>query len=280
MNTNENKSNIWGNIGKLGVLVTLIWGVIQIFEYFSGENDYKVVASGKISYYEVSPNQKEAFNDYKKFKLITKTLVDNEIPINTSDLNELLKYIEGNNVKYGILKSEYEYNKYSDNNIEEYNEIWTFSIKNNSNKPLEEISLELPFNGYYKVILPNNNIKNGTFSNKVEIGDLKPSYDAIIMCWRNSYSASITDAMYTYDQEKTRFTHKYGWFSIDYPIEATGIYAWFKRNDNIYFFIFIFIITILAIPYLYYMDKQEKKKEKEEEKEITPRKANKIKRKR
>lgn len=289
MNTNENKFNFWGYIGKLGVLVALIWGVIQIFDYFSGEDDYKVVTSGKISYYEVSPNQKKAFNDYKNYKSIIKTLVENKIPINSSDQNELLKCIEENNDRYRTVKDKYEFNlKYSDNtNIEEFNEMWTFSIKNKSNKPLEDISLELPFGGYYKVILPNNNIKNGTFSNKIEIEDLKPSYDAVIMCWRNSYFASINNVRDAHDQEKTRFTHKYGWFSINYPVEATGIYAWNKRNDDIPLFIFIFIsITIIAIPFLYYVDKQEKKKkkaeaeEKEKEKSVVPTKTNNIKRKR
>ena len=50
------------------------------------------------------------------------------------------------------------------------------------------------------------------------------------------------------DEEKSRFTHKNGWFSINYPVEVSGLYAWNKKNNNMpLMFLIIFIIFILII---------------------------------
>jgi hypothetical protein len=62
-------SSFWGYIGKAGVLVALVWGGIQIFNYFFKTGEYEATAKGNHSFYETSPLHNEAYlksAEYKK----------------------------------------------------------------------------------------------------------------------------------------------------------------------------------------------------------------------
>jgi len=123
------------------------------------------------------------------------------------------------------------------------NEMWKFSIKNESNKPFEELSLEVPFDGYCKIEYPNNKVECQKFYNKIEIGVLNPTYVVNVICWRQGYHVLLSES----DENKTRFTHKYGCFPIKYPIYTTkGIYVWIIKNDVIIFYTLFWLIGLLV----------------------------------
>jgi hypothetical protein len=122
--------------------------------------------------------------------------------------------------------------------------MWKFSIKNEGDKPFEELSLEVPFDGFCKIEYPNNKIQCQKFNNKIEIGVLNPTYVVKVICWRQVYSILLSES----DENKTRFTHKYGWYPIKYPIYTTkGIYAWFIKYDFIIFSVFLWLIGFLVL---------------------------------
>lgn len=230
-NSENSKKDIWSYLGKIGMLVALIWGIIQIFNYFSKNKDFDAEVNGNHSFYETSPKHRIAFTNANEYKALVKTIISREGNLKTYELDTLLQKIKSDNksiLHYELRNnlSELGFNEYE----KEYNEIWTFSIKNTGDKPLEELALELPFNGSYKVILPNNVILEGDFKNKILVGELRPSYEANVVVWTSSYS-SYTSTSFE-DEDKSRFTHKFGWFSIKYPVEVKGIYAWNKKYDD------------------------------------------------
>jgi hypothetical protein len=253
-------SSFWGYIGKAGVIVGLIWGGIQIFNYFFKAGEYESVAKGNHSFYETSPLHNEAYLKSTEYKALVRTIIEKEGALKDYNLDTLLLKLKGSNnsnekAYFDMYLHEQGIFAYTN---QEYSSIWTFSIKNTGNKPLEELALELPFDGTYKIILPNNVIKSNSFSNKIEIGELRPSYEANVYCWTKNSRTFTED-----DEEKSRFTHKNGWFSISYPVEVTGVYAWNKKLNDIPLTIGLGILAFLFMIVYAYGEVTGSKKPKE-----------------
>lgn len=243
--TAENKSTnrFWGSLGKAGMLIGLIWGGIQIFSYVFKLDEYEVKVQGKHSFYKTAPILLDGYENSIKYKAIVKTVIESDGSLKNYQLDTLFSEIS-NNFKYYTydvnFRSYYPVKDFSWDG--DYNSAWEFKITNTGNKPLEELALELPFSGYYAVSFPNDVIKSGFFSNKINLGELRPSYEINIICW--------SSANYSYpegDEEKSRFTHKNGWFRIEYPLQASTLDAWNQRNHNLPFLILIFMITFIVI---------------------------------
>jgi len=65
-----------------------------------------------------------------------------------------------------------------------YNSYWTFTLENKANSRIENVTLILPFSGYYEFISEESKtISSGTYENKIDIGNLKPSNVAFIRVW-------------------------------------------------------------------------------------------------
>lgn len=242
----ENKKNIdvWGWIGRIGAIVGIIWGGIQIYTYTIKTDDYDAEAKGLHSFYETSPKYKNAYQKVKDYKALVKSIVSNEGSLKNHELDTLLAKIKKEN-KSSELRKDFEFyslieNRYEDND----SEIWSFSIKNKGIKPFEELALELPFEGTYKVIYPDNYIKEGEFKNKIDIGELRPSYEVKVVCWVESVHSYISFRSIQ-NEEKSRFTHKYGWFSIEYPIEIEKGFISFNQKYD--YFPLVLMITLISI---------------------------------
>lgn len=272
MSKENTSSDLWSIIGKLGIIVALVWGAIQIYNYLFKTEDYQVEVAGSHSFYETSPVHNKAYKNAIEYKALVKAIIERDGNLKTFELDTLVSKVKKG--KDHTLKSSFEYYKSEVSNQEgsdifNFNEIWYFTIKNTGHKPLEELSLELPFEGSYKVKLPNDVSKVNSFKNKIEIGELRPSYEATITCWSNNYSFYSEE-----NEEKSRFTHKYGWFSIKYPVQVTGLYAWNKKYDD---FPLLLVGIILAISIFFFgaytenritQKKIDGEKLKEEEKQI------------
>lgn len=256
MTQEKDKLNIWSFIGKIGALVALVWGILQIYTYISKVEDYEAETTGSHNYYQTPPS---IINSYKKnvnYRAIVRTVIDLKGELKDYHLDTLI-----NSHKKNQLFEYYQY-KYKDNDLnrEDYNEIWTFKIVNKGTKPLEAIALELPFGGSYKASFPDNKTIDGKFTNRIELGELRPSYEINVYCWR------ANDYFYPeQDESKSRFTHKNGWFSISYPIEINGIYAWAKNYSE---FVIIGFVVLLFIVLGFGITIGEKSKKNDEERNI------------
>jgi len=245
----KKESILWGNLGKAGVVVALIWGVIQIYSYFSKTEDYEATAQGNHSkYYETPPPFKKSYIKNGEYRALVKTIIKDRGLLKDYNLETLLlqyKNLNNNNqdkINYDINYSQLKLNDLNSGYNDDYKSLWTFQVKNSGNKPLEGLALEVPFKGYYKLVLPDNVIKIAQFDNKIDIGDLSPSYEAKIICWTDYDYFPLDDA-----ESKSRFTHKNGWLSISYPMEVTGIYAWNERNQGGPFIILCVIVVFLFL---------------------------------
>lgn len=238
---NEKKdSPFWSLIGKAGVLVALVWGGLQIYSYLFKTKDFEAIATGRHSGYSTSPVHVNAYQKSAEYKAFVKAIIERDGALKDYHLDSLL-----NNFKRSTnVRDRLDYEMFHDNlNVgynNDYKSLWTFQVKNNGNNPLQELALELPFKGFCRIILPTGVVKDTFFLNKIDVGELRPSYEITVVCWSDfeNYGYGMEDA-----ESKSRFTHKNGWFSISYPIEVTGIYAWNKRNMDMPLVILCVIIV-------------------------------------
>jgi len=243
----DNKTNngFWSSLGKAGVLVGLIWGGIQIYNYFFKTGDFEAEANGRHTFYKTAPIILDGYKQNINTRAIVKTVIDADGFLKTYNY-EKLKHKIDDDYRYLAYSSNYDrINPVKDYRWNgDFTTMWTFKIKNYGNKPLEELALELPFNGYYKVKFPDNTTKVDSFANKINLKELRPSYELSITCWTDNDTYDPES-----DEEKSRLTHKNGWFSISYPLEvkADSIYALNTKYHGMPIFVFFVIVFFLFI---------------------------------
>ncbi|WP_395052391.1 hypothetical protein [Flavobacterium sp.] len=226
-------SNFWSIFGKIAVLAGFLWAVTQLYNYYI-KKEYDAEANGKHCFYQTPSIILRGYKNSLDYKAVINSMSSKDLKIKF-DIDTLVKEHKSDYqfdelfTKIDTLEIKYNPNK-------DYGAFWYFTVTNNGNKSLEELALELPFEGYSKVFYPNSLVNTSVFKNKISLGELRPSYSIKIYCWIND--PSYDDNYSYYEEEKSRFTHKNGWFKISYPVEANGLYAWNKRNYNGPFIVF------------------------------------------
>lgn len=249
------ESKIWVYIGKIGVLVAIIWGVIQIINFFVKAPEYNADITSKHTFYETSPWHFETIRKNIEYKAMLFMMNKKNFLFNNLDLDSLLdSYKDKKNIK-----DNYEFdlilNQMNEQINRDYNTIWVFNIKNTGGKSLEDLILEFPYIGFCKVFMPDNISKSDYFDKKIKIGDLRPSNETKIYCWTN-HDKPITKE----EESNIRFTHKNGLCEVTYPLEVSGIYAWFNRNNG-YFILFLIVVIIICNVFYSLGKRMERKKQ-------------------
>lgn len=271
MTKSKDSRNFWSIIGKTALVLTIVWILIQMFNNFIKEPDYKLDANGNYARFQIPNDYNKVINEYVNILAIDSAIVENKDK-NTFESISYLKEISNNESILKEIGIDYKIPYYSSVfrerlNIPVYKSYWWFSVTNTGSKPLEDLVLELPFNGYYSLNMTDKANYSSKYSQRIKIGELKPSYSAQIKVWSKDDVSLYPE----FDEEKTRFTHKFGWDKIDYPKEVNGILAWNIKNDNFPLLIFSFLLIILlfvafglGIDYApKYVEKEKKRKLKE-----------------
>jgi hypothetical protein len=247
--TNESKNLLWSIIGKLALVLSILWILIQLYNNFFKKQDYECEAIGNHSIFEIPVHLQKTLNEYINVLAIDSALIEtNNNKLIEKPISFLTKIIGNQNyqnelgIQYDVLLYKQIFEKKKD--LEEYKSFWWFELTNSGNKPLEDLILELPFDGYYIINLANDKNIYGQYKHQIKIGELKTSYSVTIKVWR---SDNLVFSDFEYDEEKTRFTHKYGSTEIKYPKEVSGILAWNSRNYNFPLIILIFILSLLYL---------------------------------
>ena len=239
MTKKSTKRNFWSIIGQIAVVITIIWTVIQMFTHFFKKDDYIIKVNGNYSTFMIPEYIKQDLNKYKKTLALYETYRE-VIGGKIIPMSELLKISE-EKLKDPRFKNFYDLNNYHINfKSTDYNELWWFNISNDGNNTIEDLVLEVPFEGYYKFIPQVGAGEYGNFKNRIKLIDLPPGYSIKVFCWRNTFFPSDR-----YDEEKTRITHKFGVEKIKFPVKVSGLIAWNIKNDNLPLIVLFGIIAIL-----------------------------------
>jgi hypothetical protein len=254
------KNKFWDLFGKLAALIAVTWGSIQIFN-FVFKKEFKVDISG--SHYEILiPTFNKLKLSYLDKEIITDSLYNMIIKNrekrtassfrNLEEIKKYYKYLE----KLDLSTESPAYkicdflvprvvNLYIPE-LTKYSSLWTIKIDNFGDKPLEDLFLELPFDGVFETTNTADRItSNGSFVKRINLGTLRPKYQILVKAWRDETWRSFIDN--DRDEKRSRVTHKYGSFVIKYPIADTRFYTFFKKHQTIIFYSTLFLLCIIFI---------------------------------
>jgi hypothetical protein len=238
--TEKRKFNFWNIFGKIALIVTLFWTITQIYNWMTEDEGYKIVVNGTHSKFRLPQQYQDVIDGFEKTLDLDQTYRETVNKKGVS-IERLLEYYENNNNEE--FKNTYHYHKDYTNqlDIKSYNYSWEFQIENTGNKPLEELLLETPFEGSYKVSISNEDNEYGEFKKNIELPDLGPGYSIGVRIWINNTTSLYEE----FDEEKTRITHKYGFQQINYPVKVKGFAKWLTKDDNFNMFFVVLLLLVL-----------------------------------
>lgn len=220
-----NRKTLWNYIQNLGVLIAAIVGFTQIINLFNKPEDYSLEALGEHHPYKIASQHQSLIDDYKKIISLNKTYI---------------KIINKNSTSI----------ENPDTEEQKIDAFWTFAVKNTCKKPIENIKIEIPFEGYFELTNQNREIITKQFKNFISVGDLNPSYSIKVNAWANTYGSNLN-----FYEKETKITHKYGYENISYPIKTRGFWGLSKeikkynKTTKIVFSLFPFLPAIIMIFY-------------------------------
>jgi len=221
-------NRFFGWVGKFSLIVALIWGLIQIFSFFSA-SDYSITVDGEHSFWELP----------ESFK---RELVDLKYSVIYDSLETLLPIIGDEKKRKKTARSLYEYFHSQIDSAFDYDfryvrSIWSFKLRNEGKKEIKDLRLELPFDGFYNLKGSGEGPISSKFSKNIKVGDLRPSNEYYVTVWSEQTSESF------YEND-TRVTYENGIITIRYPAKVTGLLAWFARNKE-FLLLFPFVVALV-----------------------------------
>ncbi|MFD1000288.1 hypothetical protein ACFQ21_13275 [Ohtaekwangia kribbensis] len=242
----ESKINIWTVLGKITAVLSVIWVSTQLYNNYV-KKEYVVTAIGNHSPFYLPGDLDVVIKNSLESVALRKYLDIGSEKLDRKISNKIQSKIK--KMQTDIFSSEEQNFEFEISRISEtvgetktkYGMYWWFTVTNTGQKELEELVLELPFEGYFVASGTNFN-KTGNFKNRIEIGDFAVKQQILVQVWQlNDYSIN-----FAVDQniEQSRLTHKSGWQKIDYPVQMTGIVAWNENNDNFPLYLTVLIMMI------------------------------------
>ncbi|MBC7524468.1 MAG: hypothetical protein H7239_08535 [Flavobacterium sp.] len=239
MKPENNGNKTWTNIGKISIVIGIIWVGIQIYNFL--KPTYSAVIKGDhfpTLYHQAILDDKKTLNKFNFF--CQEFPFEKENIKSNKELDSLINNFSEKN------KSNFENYCYFNNRNYNKRSIWTFDINNSGYSPLEELSIELPFNNCeYRIIGPDNKIINGVFSNRILLGNLNPSFNYQVIVWDDF----LNDM---YDENKCKVHHKYGTFDVSFAYKTYGTVASMLQLASIFYVPLLILIFGILLMFLFY----------------------------
>lgn len=98
-----------------------------------------------------------------------------------------------------------------------YNSYWIFSLENKAGRKIENVTLVLPFSGYYEYSSEESEtIASGVYENKIDLGDLKPSNVALVRVWSTESAIIIKNKPYFRSSDYPKITFDNGFKPVKF----------------------------------------------------------------
>jgi hypothetical protein len=110
--------------------------------------------------------------------------------------------------------------------------IWWITVANEGTKEAQDLSIELPFDGYYQLEQVGTTAVFTDFQKIIDIGSLRPSNKIHVTIWAGPAYFPMSTWCTTEIYGETRITHPNGVVDIQYTEQVTGLYAWYIRTNR------------------------------------------------
>ena len=101
--------------------------------------------------------------------------------------------------------------------------LWQFNLKNESANEVKDITVDLPFGGFYKIAQDKAGSTVNNFERNIKIGTIEPYKEIAVTVWTDK---DLDPGM----EGETRINHTNGTISIDYPVKVRGFMAWLVHS--------------------------------------------------
>jgi hypothetical protein len=229
-----------------GVFVIVLAQII--INSIGGLSTNKISATGRYHSFNLPQNLSDDLENFKYDDInIAKELPELNSNENANDLSRLMKlYLQRNSFVSQLTNLVYNVNSY-----------WEFEINNKGSNEVRDLILDLQSSGLYS-IKAGTLITSGKYTDKINVGSIRPSSNIQISVWSNDY-VNNDNSIYSVisNTENIKLTYPNGIVKITYPLEATGILRFFAGTSFYSFFstILIIIILFLLIGVYYYGSK-------------------------
>jgi hypothetical protein len=171
-----NKFSFWTIFGKLATIVALIWGLTQLYTYYL-KQDYIIAVTGDHFSFNIPPDINNVLSKYANQLTNNETydqyFTDKRRIDSIQDIERIIKKNKDDSETITLANIQYTFDylsKYKHSNLSSnYKSYWRFNIKNDGNKPLEDLILELPFNGIYILSIQNELDVINEFTNQIKL---------------------------------------------------------------------------------------------------------------
>ncbi|MBA9073885.1 hypothetical protein GGR22_002052 [Flavobacterium gossypii] len=221
-------------IGLISVLISIVIGSIDLYDRFAED----VIAEGTVSSYQSPPFLLNGYRNSKAYFTTLKTIARDKKIVSQKEIDSLIKDSE--------IRSRTSFNIDDTMSLivsrgNDYRSFWVFTIKNDSDKPLEDLVLLTDLNGFCKTDYPFKKSSFHSFSSSIKLGELNPSYEIIVICWSDdNYNNNFLD------YKKIRLTHKNGSVDVSFPNEK-GKFMRTLSSIPIYIYAVVTILLIILI---------------------------------
>lgn len=234
---------VWGWIGKCGVLVAIVWGVIQIVG--SCTSDFDLRASGEYASFALPDTllkELDAIDCYALQAAARKLLTPPECtsaPASTSaDVAGVLDPSLISEKLGGWLKDRFP-RTLRDVLSESKGVVW-IDVENEGRKEVTSLDLQLSNKGWYLLRRQGLEDQFGSFSSIVPLGSLKPGARLSITLWTR-YGGFME-----FDEDRTRLVHANGTSAIAFRRQVGGIWGW-MANHSIFMSTFVLPMTLCLL---------------------------------
>ncbi|RII25101.1 MAG: hypothetical protein CXR30_19360 [Geobacter sp.] len=228
MNDDCNKvTKFWSLVGKMATLAALILGVIQLISIFN-KSDYSIEAKGFYADQKLPFNMESEIEKFEKTvdANAIKSAIDITLPKDSTIDRYSLERSINNNIEKPLSRL-----KTISHELNNINTRWIYTIQNIGKKEIQDMKLEVPFDGYYFVARSDGSLPLYSFNKIISLGPLRPSNKITLTMWSN-YSPS-------WYEDNLQITHPAGVFKVTSSKNVTGILAWLADDNH-------FMLTILV----------------------------------
>ena len=229
-------SRLWSWVRNISTLVVLTYTFVQLVNALLPTSEYDIVAYGDCVQLAFPDSFYQELDDLRNS--IDADKIAEILPITDEDKEE-----EWYNLPFSWIMRDYSRSMLAstvtdymrDNypftleaQLNRLHSIWWFTIKNEGTKEVNDLTLELPFDGLFRIERSGEVPFFSDFEKNIQIGSLRPSREIRIIVW------SKQDVSYPWRlqsiKNETRITHPNGIIDITYPEKVTGVLAWLART--------------------------------------------------
>lgn len=209
----------WELVGKLAVVVGLLVGALQLFDWARGRSGLE--ADGDVSVFSLPDSVHAA---------LRQEVIESKASLKPDTTAAAQKAYADQQARTALLDDVLSARVYL-----------SINVRNNGNKEIKDAVAIIPSSGVYRIEGDDVQRSSGEYSGSVKLGTLRPSTGLILSVWvRSDYVV----------RSRVRITHPEGAIAVTFPEHVTGILAWASRNSFSIVVITVGLIGILFTAYL------------------------------